>query len=348
MEGSECGPRSITQQEFDAPSLAATTVVAGRISRPVTRALGICRYVAEGKTCKYGATCKFSHVIDNALTDSGVGASPPASPGDAERLAMVTTAVASEPADGGATLPSISPDLPSLPPFALGALYPLLEGQQIEFKQSLQHPASVLKMVDTICAFLNSAGGYFIVGVRDDGAVCGVPRSVVDDLLLSVDRLFHERLIINSTTGEALQPSEVHARVEDLGPWGAPSPSAQRARGGTDGAEGATPPRQSPSPATRGGHQQQQRRAKSRGAPPQSPSAAPPPLPPVGQHRFVVVLRVQSATPMHVFSLKSGDRVYRVNASNLTCFGGGVELVQLRDEVRLWARRAGAVLRWGS
>lgn len=65
---------------------------------------------------------------------------------------------------GAPELAPVSPELPFLPPFVLGALYPLVEGQQVEFKHSLQHPASVVKMADTVCGFLNSAGGFLLVG----------------------------------------------------------------------------------------------------------------------------------------------------------------------------------------
>lgn len=115
---------------------------------------------------------------------------------DVGALAATQDVGAREEADteypGISELSSVAPELPHLPLFRLGEVYPLVEGQQIEFKHALQHPASQSKMSETVCGFLNSAGGFFIVGVSDDGRVVGVPRRVVDDILLNVDRIFHE------------------------------------------------------------------------------------------------------------------------------------------------------------
>ncbi|HDI31791.1 MAG TPA: ATP-binding protein [Thermofilum sp.] len=44
-------------------------------------------------------------------------------------------------------------------------------GERVEFKESL---SDVKGIMETICAFLNSRGGYIIVGVDDSGHVKGI------------------------------------------------------------------------------------------------------------------------------------------------------------------------------
>jgi len=54
------------------------------------------------------------------------------------------------------------------------------------------------KLHETICALLNSKGGYIVIGVRDDGFISGVDRKVVDFMSLMVDDIHHRRIIIRN------------------------------------------------------------------------------------------------------------------------------------------------------
>jgi hypothetical protein len=264
-------------------------------------------------------------------------------------------------------VPAVHPELPPLPPFVLHEKFRLIEGQQVEFKQSMTLPA-VPKMVQTVCGFLNSAGGWFIIGVRDNGDVIGVDRQTVDTALLEVDRIFHARLIVNTTTGETVTPAEVRCHVTELARQtgelsepvlgrqlgrlsgvAAEATTAFAAAAGTDAIALATeavavpaawiPRSPHPTTSTRASGNNRRRRE-----PPTQASSPPSQRQHQAlQQRFVVVLRAQSIDPTHVFSLFNGDRVYRVNASNLICFGGGVELIQLRNQLAAARREIDAL-----
>lgn len=88
-------------------------------------------------------------------------------------------------------------------------MFPLPEGQQIEFKQSLFDKK---KLVHTACAFLNTCGGYYIIGVWDDSKIVGVLRNKVDETLLRVDQIIQESRIVNTTTGDFITHKEIVAR----------------------------------------------------------------------------------------------------------------------------------------
>jgi hypothetical protein len=100
--------------------------------------------------------------------------------------------------------------LPLIPStFKHGDMFPLPEGQQIEFKQSLFDKK---KLVHTACAFLNTCGGYYIIGVWDDAKIVGVLRNKVDETLLRVDQIIQEHRIVNTTTGDFITHKEMMAR----------------------------------------------------------------------------------------------------------------------------------------
>ena len=57
------------------------------------------------------------------------------------------------------------------------------EGFRIEFKQTLDK-----SLIDEVCAFANSSGGYILLGVTDHGVVKGIQtnnriRSQIQDIL---------------------------------------------------------------------------------------------------------------------------------------------------------------------
>jgi hypothetical protein len=90
-----------------------------------------------------------------------------------------------------------------------GDMFPYPEGQQIEFKQSLFDKN---KLVNTACAFLNTCGGYYIIGVLDDSKIIGMVRNRVDEAFLRVDQIIQEHRIINTTTGDFVTHKEIMAR----------------------------------------------------------------------------------------------------------------------------------------
>lgn len=128
--------------------------------------------------------------------------------------------------------------------------------------------------------------------------------------------------MVNSTTGAALTPGELQARVEFVGAFAGVASAGPPFDGEPDDAAAATaggggaaaPPYHPRDKGGRGG-----RAARGGAAKAASPASGSDPR----AHRFVIVLRVQSANPAHVFSLKTGDRVYRVNASNRASGLGG-------------------------
>lgn len=100
------------------------------------------------------------------------------------------------------------PVLPSI--LRSGDMFPYPEGQQIEFKRSLFDKK---KLVNTACAFLNTCGGYYIIGVWDDNKIVGVLRDKVDETLLRVDQIIQEHRIVNTTTGDFITHKEMMARA---------------------------------------------------------------------------------------------------------------------------------------
>jgi predicted HTH transcriptional regulator len=99
--------------------------------------------------------------------------------------------------------------LPPLPlTFQVGELFPLPEGQQIEFKEN-----NTIKMEATLCGFLNTAGGYFITGVSNDGMIRGISRQTVDSVLLKVDNILRNNKILNTKTGNAAGVQEITTTV---------------------------------------------------------------------------------------------------------------------------------------
>ncbi len=106
--------------------------------------------------------------------------------------------------------------LPLLPPtFSRLERFPFTEGLQFEFKESVS-PMNRDKTYQTLCAFLNSNGGYMVFGVTDSGVIRGVARKKVDELLLRLDCITYNKLIIDTKT---LAPPSLHdicARVEEV------------------------------------------------------------------------------------------------------------------------------------
>ena len=96
--------------------------------------------------------------------------------------------------------------------FATTDIFPYYESQQYEFKSNLC-PGD--KLVPTICAFLNSGGGYIICGIEDTTLkIKGIDKTSkhIDTFLLNIDTIFHMRKIITQS-GNTICPSSVTTRV---------------------------------------------------------------------------------------------------------------------------------------
>ena len=110
--------------------------------------------------------------------------------------------------------PSVLPTLPQ-GPILIGERFPWPEGQQFEFKETWG-ACTTSKMHETICAFLNSAGGYLIYGIQDSGKVMGISRDEADKILLRADDIYHSKKIVHIETGKELTPSSVRGSIVRL------------------------------------------------------------------------------------------------------------------------------------
>jgi predicted HTH transcriptional regulator len=104
--------------------------------------------------------------------------------------------------------------LPALPhgPLYINDRFPFPEGLQFEFKETWG-ACTTSKMHETICAFLNAAGGHLMYGIQDSGKLLGITREEADKILLRADDMFHTKKIVNCTTGAPPLPSVVSGSV---------------------------------------------------------------------------------------------------------------------------------------
>ena len=104
--------------------------------------------------------------------------------------------------------------LPSLPhgPLLVGERFPTPEGLQLEFKETWG-ACTTSKMHETICAFLNSAGGYLMYGVQDSGKIMGISRDEADKILLRADDIFHTKKILDCETGKEPPTSAIRGSI---------------------------------------------------------------------------------------------------------------------------------------
>lgn len=98
------------------------------------------------------------------------------------------------------------------PDVSKATVFPYPENSQLEFKQSYVELREE-KLWNTICAFLNSSGGYLVLGVSDDRKICGVLcDKKLDRFLLNVDNAFHQRKI-HTVEGEPLDLGTIKADI---------------------------------------------------------------------------------------------------------------------------------------
>ncbi len=82
--------------------------------------------------------------------------------------------------------------------------FPYPEGKQYEFKQAFNeyrhniNRSTSERIEQTICAFLNSEGGYIVCGIRDeDRALIWMDLTPyqLDEILLKIDNIYHGKMI---------------------------------------------------------------------------------------------------------------------------------------------------------
>lgn len=107
--------------------------------------------------------------------------------------------------------------------WVLGAKVPFSESNTVEFKrvavfsglftQQTKHSSGLPKYKETLNAFLNSSGGYLIMGILDDGTIMGVDgltEGVLDKFNLWVDSCFNSFVYKD---GSPLDPTQVFLKI---------------------------------------------------------------------------------------------------------------------------------------
>jgi predicted HTH transcriptional regulator len=95
--------------------------------------------------------------------------------------------------------------------------FPYPEGYQWEYKENI--PKSI-ELTATVCALLNTRGGYIVIGIRDkDLAICGIPETStlkhIDNFLLVCDDIYHQGLVIQED-GSRLKQATITAELRTL------------------------------------------------------------------------------------------------------------------------------------
>jgi predicted HTH transcriptional regulator len=104
--------------------------------------------------------------------------------------------------------------LPPIPSrYTFGATVPLYESNQIEFKVST---ISFDKLKKTVCAFLNTIGGYIFIGIDDNRQVCGIEPKVADNIALMVDQIICLKTVTRMD-GTELTIREASAQIVNVG-----------------------------------------------------------------------------------------------------------------------------------
>jgi predicted HTH transcriptional regulator len=150
--------------------------------------------------------------------------------------------------------------------YTFGATVPLYESNQIEFKVNT---ISFDKLKKTVCAFLNTIGGYIFIGINDDRQILGIEPKVADNLALLVDQIICLKTIMRADESE-LTTAEVSTKIVDI--TGSPD-------------------------------------------------------------RVLLIIRVQPASLSQDYMWTTGERYFRLNASNYCRRSDASEIIQLRGEI---------------
>jgi hypothetical protein len=119
----------------------------------------------------------------------------------------------------------VAPELPKLPQqWVLNEKVPFQESNVVEFKRvsifsglfnlKSSKGSGLPKYKETINAFLNSGGGYLIMGILDDGTIVGaenVTDEMVDKCKLWLDSCFHGFMYKDGTS---LNPLEIFLSIK--------------------------------------------------------------------------------------------------------------------------------------
>lgn len=65
------------------------------------------------------------------------------------------------------------------------------ESKTVEFKEIYPQKNQIEK---TVCAFANRAGGYILIGVKDDGEIVGVDRELAEEYLEKIPNFLHDNV----------------------------------------------------------------------------------------------------------------------------------------------------------
>jgi predicted HTH transcriptional regulator len=103
--------------------------------------------------------------------------------------------------------------------------FPYAEGKQYEFKQAFNeyrqniNRSTAERIEQTICAFLNSDGGYIVCGIRDeDRAIIWMDLTPyqLDEILLKIDNIYHGKMIY-TTDLEDITIHNIQTKVLEKG-----------------------------------------------------------------------------------------------------------------------------------
>ncbi len=92
--------------------------------------------------------------------------------------------------------------------------FPYSESQIYEFKRNIQHYA--VKIMGTICAFLNSQGGYLVFGIDDETLeIIGVrnDQKSIDNFIIDIDRIYHLHRIVETRRMARLLKENIVVRI---------------------------------------------------------------------------------------------------------------------------------------
>ena len=106
------------------------------------------------------------------------------------------------------------PSLPSEKEFGSLSVFPYHEGSQIEFKANLSK-GCLNKLDVTLCAFLNTKGGHFIIGINDTDRKMNwlsLTSKEIDHFKLRIDRIFHDATIVDDTN-MPLSPDNITVNI---------------------------------------------------------------------------------------------------------------------------------------
>lgn len=106
------------------------------------------------------------------------------------------------------------PILPSTAELTTMDTFPYIENRQFEFKKSIGFTD---KIAPTLCAFLNSDGGYMIFGIEDTTRqLIGLKNTYkqVDSFITSnVDSIYHTATIVEQESGRPVDPEQIKTSI---------------------------------------------------------------------------------------------------------------------------------------